>query len=220
MGKKKERGNGEGDVYPRKNREGKVIGYRGTYWVQTAQGPKRRYVSGKSKTEARATLRKAKADTEGGLVFDAGALTVEAYLGRWLADSVKDTVRRSTFAQYESVVNRHIIPALGRMKLTGLTPAHVRHLYREKLDSGLSPRTVQYIHVTLHKALKQAVMDGIIPRNVTDAVKAPQAHKKEVKPLSPAEISVLLSAARGSRLEALYVLAVHTGFEAQRTPGA
>jgi len=33
----------------------------------------------------------------------------------------------------------------------------VRGLYREKLEAGLSPRTVQYVHVTLHKALKQAV---------------------------------------------------------------
>jgi integrase len=109
------------------------------------------------------------------------------------------------------VVNRHIIPALGRLKLKCLTPAHARSLYREKLDSGLSPRTVQYIHVTLHKALKQAVMDGLIPRNVADAVKAPQAHKTEVNPLTPAEVAALLSAASGNRLEALYVTAVHTG---------
>jgi integrase len=70
---------------------------------------------------------------------------------------------------------------------------------------------VQYIHVTLHKALEQAVMDGLIPRNVADAVKAPQAHKKEVKPMTPAEVAALLSAASGDRLEALYVTAVHTG---------
>lgn len=210
MGKKKERGNGEGDVYPRRNREGKVIGYRGAYWVQTAEGPKRRFVSGKNKTEARAALRKARADRDDGFVFDAGTLTLEDYLGRWLADSVKNTVRRSTFAQYESVVNRHIIPALGRLKLNSLTPAHMRRLYREKLEE-LSPRSVNYIHVTLHKALKQAVIDGFIPRNVTDAVKAPQVHKKEVRPLNPSEVAVLLSAARGNRLEAVYVVAVHTG---------
>jgi integrase len=150
-------------------------------------------------------------DADRGFVFDGGTLTLEDYLTRWLTDSVKDTVRRSTFVQYESVVNRHIIPALGRLKLKSLTPAHARSLYREKLDSGLSPRTVQYIHVTLHKALKQAVMDGLIPRNVADAVKAPQVHKKEVTPLTPAEVTVLLSAASGDRLEALYVAAIHTG---------
>ena len=207
MAKKKQKGNGTGTVYPRKNKDGKVIGYRGSYF--TADG-KRRYVSAKRKGEAEKALRQAMADSDRGLVFDAGTLTLGNYLDKWL-HNIKDTVRRSTFAQYESVVRRHLAPALGRLKLKSLTPAHVRALYREKLDSGLAPRTVQYIHVTLHKALKQAVMDGLIPRNVTEAVKAPQAHKKEVRPLDPTQVKALLSAARGGRLEALYVLAIHTG---------
>jgi integrase len=53
----------------------------------------------------------------------------------------------------------------------------VRGLYIEKLKAGLAPRMVQLIHVTLHKALKQAIMDGLIPRNVTEAVKPPQPEK-------------------------------------------
>ena len=210
MAKKKSRGNGDGDVYARKNKDGKIIGYRGTYWVQTADGPKRRYVSGKTKAETRAALNKARADRDGGFVYDAGKLTLGEYLSRWLTDSVKSTVRRSTFVRYESIVRRHISPTLGRLKLNNLTPAHVRGLYRDKSES-LSPRSVNYIHVTLHKALKQAVMDGLIPRNVADAVKAPQALKKEVKPLTPTQVRSLLSAASGDRLEALYVVAVHTG---------
>ncbi len=208
MARKKERGNGDGDVWPRKNKEGKIIGYRGAYF-----GPdgKRRYVSGKTKEDARKKKRQAMTDADRGFVFDAGTVTVEEYLDRWLTDSVRGTVRRSTFAQYESVVSRHIAPTLGRLKLKALTPAHLRSLYRKKLDVGLAPRTVQYIHVTLHKALKQAMMDGLIPRNVTEAVKAPQAHKKEVKPLTSNEVKALLSAAVGDRLEALYVVAIHTG---------
>ena len=208
MAKKKERGNGTGTVYPRKNKQGKVIGYRGSYF---APDGKRRYVSAKKKGDAERALRQAMTDADRGLVFEAGTVTIEEYLNCWLKDSVKDTVRRSTFVQYRSVVNCHLVPALGRLKLKALTPAHVRGLYREKLDSGLAPRTVQYVHTTLHKALKQAVMDGLIPRNVTEAVKAPQAHKKEVKPLSPTEIRALLSAASGDRLEALYLAAIHTG---------
>ncbi len=182
MAKKKERGNGSGTVYPRKNREGKVIGYRGSYF---APDGKRRYVSAKRKGDAERALRQAMTDADRGLVFETGTLNFEDYLTRWREDSVKDTVRRSTFAQYQSVVNHHIIPALGRLRLMALTPAHARSLYRENLKSGLSPRTVQYIHVTLHKALKQAVMDGPLPRNVADAVKAPQVHKKEVRPMTP-----------------------------------
>jgi len=128
-----------------------------------------------------------------------------------LQDAVADTVRPVTFAKYEQIVRNHAKPALGRLRLQTLTPAHVCGLYREKLDSGLSPSTVQYIHVTLNKALKQAVADGLIPRNVCEAVKPPRPQKREIAPLSPDQARRFLEACQGERLEALFVLAVHTG---------
>src|ERR671920_952935 len=148
---------------------------------------------------------------DGGLVFDAENLQLGEYLERWLVDSVRDTVRPTTFERYEQLVRLHIRPVLGKVKLKNLTPAHVRGLYREQLDAGLSPRSVQYVHVTLHKALKQAGRDGLIPRNATEAVKPPQVRRKEIRPLTPEQVKVLLDAASGDRLEALYTLAVHTG---------
>jgi len=110
-------------------------------------------VSGRTKEGARKALREVRSNSDVGLVFDAGALTVEAYLDRWLVDSVRDTVRQRTCERYESIVRVHIKPSIGRVKLKALTPAHARALYRQKLDAGLSPRTVNYKHVTLHKAL-------------------------------------------------------------------
>jgi integrase len=95
--------------------------------------------------------------------------------------------------------------------LKNLTSTHVRGLYRQKLDAGLAPRTVQYVHVTLHKALKQAIADGIISRNVTEAVKPPQVRREEMQPLTAEQVRILFDAANGDRLEALYVLAVTTG---------
>jgi integrase len=87
----------------------------------------------------------------------------------------------------------------------------VRGLYREKLDAGLSRRTVQYIHTTLHKALKDAVSDGLIPRNVAEGIKPPRPKIKEITPLNPYQARAFLAAAHGDRFEALYVLAVHCG---------
>lgn len=209
MSRKRARGNGDADVWPRKNEEGKVIGYRGSYWVHIASGRKRRYVSGKTKGETRAALNKAKADTVGGLVFDVQGLQLRHYLDRWLED-VRDTVRPRTFERYEQIVRKHIAPKLGDNKLKDLTPHHIRGLYKEKLQS-LSPRTVQYIHVTIHKALKQAVNDGLIPRNAAGAVKPPQVCRKEILPLSPEQVKVLFETARGHRLECLYTVAVTCG---------
>ncbi len=210
MARTKSRANGDGDVFPRKNRAGQITSYRGAY-----VGPdgKRRYVSGKNKEEARKALREARAGADAGLVFDAGAVTLADYLDRWLADSVKDTVRQRTYERYESIVLVHIKPSVGRVKLKALTPAHARTLYRQKLDTGLSPRTVNYVHVTLHKALSQAMSDVLIPRNVTDAVKSPRPAKPEIKPLSPDQARTLIETAyaTGNRYAALYVLALHTG---------
>jgi site-specific recombinase XerC len=84
-------------------------------------------------------------------------------------------------------VRNHIKPSIGRMNRNGLSHTRVRSLYRKKLHSGLAPRSVNYILVTLHKALEQAVLDGLVPRNVSEGVKAPQVRKEEVKPLSPTQ---------------------------------
>ena len=206
MAKKKQKGNGTGTVYPRKNKNGKIISYRGSYFVNG----KRHYVSAQKKTDAERALRQAMSDVDCGLVYEAGTLTLGNYLDKWLRD-MKGTVRQRTWERYEQIVRVHIKPALGGNKLKSLTPSHVRGLYREKLDLGLSHRTVQYIHTTLRKALKDAVYDALIPRNVADGIKAPSPKKKEIYPLSTEQTRSLLESVSGDRLEALYMLAVHRG---------
>jgi integrase len=207
VARKKERGNGAGTVYPRKNKQGKVVGYLGAH-----HGPdgKRRYVSAKKKGECERKLRQAMTDADRGLIFDRPDLKLGEYLDRWLSDSVKDTVRQRTWERYESIVRVHIKPAFGRVKLKALTSKHVRALYREKLDAGLAPRTVNYIHTTLHKALKDAVSDGLVPRNAA-AVKAPRPERPEIHPLSPKQARALIAASRGDRFHSLYVVALHCG---------
>jgi len=202
----KKRGNNEGSITHRSDGR-----WMGRYTVHTAAGPKRRAVYGKTRADVSAKLTRAMADRDGGLTFEAGKLTVGEYVDRWLADSVRDTVRQRTYERYEQIARVHIKPTLGRIKLKALTSTHVRGLYREKLDSGLSPRTVQYVHVTLQKALSQAVADGLLPRNAAASVKAPRPVKKEIRPLSPEQARAFLRAAREDRFAALYVLAVHCG---------
>jgi integrase len=204
------RGNGEGSIYPYKNKAGKVIGYRGSYWIHTAEGPKRRYISGKKRENVRDKLAKALSQRADGLVFDAGTMTIGEYLDRWLAD-VRDTVRKSTHEGYEYAIEPHIKPALGRIKLKDLNPAQIRWFYRDRLDSGLSPATVHKQHVVLHKALKAAVADGLIPRNAAAGLKLPRITREEIAPLTEEESRRLLETVRGARLEALYVLALSTG---------
>jgi integrase len=161
---------------------------------------------------ARRNKRKAEADAEQGLVFEAENLKVGEYLDKWLADSVRDTVRQRTYERYESIVRVHIKPPIGWVKLMALTPAHVRALYRKTLDDGLAPRTVNYIHVTLHKALSQAVSDGLVQRNVA-SVKAPpagEARDQAALPGAGPQAHSYGARDRGS-LRGPYVLALHCG---------
>jgi integrase len=93
MAKKRQQGNGSGTVYPRKNKDGKVTSYLGSYF--SADG-KRRYVSAKTKTACREKLRRAMSDADEGFVFDAGRQTVGGYMVRWLEDFAKADLAHTT----------------------------------------------------------------------------------------------------------------------------
>jgi integrase len=203
----KKRGNGEGSITRRKSG-----GWCAQYVMYTSEGRKRKTLYGKTRQEVAAKLTKALSARESGLTFDAGKITVGEYLERWLTDCVRGTVRPSTFERHEQIVRVHVKPALGRIGLKNLTSAHVRGLITEKLETGLAPATVRKLHSTLHKALSQAVSDGLVLRNAA-AVKAPRPNPEEMHPLSEYEARTLLDAARWheDRFEVLYVLAITTG---------
>lgn len=200
------RGNGEGSIM--RYKDGR---WCGRYTVHTADGPKRKAVYGKTKAEVRIKLTKAMAASDSGLVFDAKNQTLGEYLGRWLEDSVKGNVGQRTFANYCSQTKGHIIPALGCVKLNALTAAHVQSFYRSKMDSGLSPASVRYIHAVFHRALKQAVRWHLVPYNATEAVDLPKKVHTEANVLSPEEAKRLLKTSREDRFHALYVLAITCG---------
>src|SRR5215213_8794729 len=185
--------------------------FQGMYTVHTPDGPKRKYVYGRKYKDVEKKLAEAMGDASRGIVVDDKNLTVSEYLDRFLEDVQRGSVRESTYSRDKYLVSNHVKPAFGRVKLKNLSAMHLQRLYREKQDAGLSASTVQKVHHILHKALAQAVRWDLIARNPTDNVKAPTPTPKEMHPLSASEARELLEAASGDRLEALYVLAVHTG---------
>jgi integrase len=200
----KKRANGEGSVFRRT--DGRVVGV-----YEDANG-KTRYITSKTmtKSEMKAAVRKKLQERDEGIAYDSENLTVEGYMDRWL-ESIKERVRPGTFKPYEAIVRLHVKPTLGKTKLDKLNAMQLEKLYREKLDAGLSARRVRYIHVTIRKALKDAVRLQLLSRNVADAAIPPRAAKTEVTPLTQDQMRSLLDAARGDKLHALYVLAITTG---------
>src|SRR5215218_2032631 len=185
--------------------------FQGMYTTQTPDGPKRKYIYGRKYKDVEKKLAEAMGDAARGIVVDDKNLTVSEYLDRFLEDVQRSSVRDSTYSRDKYLVTNHVKPALGRVKLKNLTAMHLQRLYREKRDAELSASTVQKIHHILHKALAQAARWDLIARNPGDNVKAPTPTPKEMHPLSASEARKLIEAAGGDRLEALYVLAVHTG---------
>lgn len=136
--------------------------------------------------------------------------TVAQFMQSWLL-ATRPSLRANTWVRYEQYVRLHIIPTLGKMTLTALTPQHLQRLYADRLEAGLSPTTVHHLHAALHKALDQAVRWNLVARNVADLVDPPRDRHFEIATLSPEQARTLLDTAAGNRLEALYVLALTTG---------
>src|SRR5215208_8011183 len=200
------RGNGEGSIYRRK--DGRWVGQ---YLVYTPEGPKYRYLYGKTRQVVAEKLTKAMAQRDSGLAFETGKLTVAEYMNKWLTESARYRLRPKTYKDYSGLTRLHIVPALGHIRLKKLTPLHVQSFYGSKLESGSSKRTVEYIHTVLHAALKQAVRWELVARNVTDSVDPPRPEKEERPTFDLERARLFLEAARGDRFEALYLLAIQTG---------
>jgi integrase len=190
--------------------------YMARYTVHTPDGPKQT-IYDRAYKEVERKLNEARANADKGLVFDS-EVSVEEWLDSWLSDCIKPLVEagkmaHSTYVRYRGIANNHLKPTLGHRKLKDLTRPEIRRLYAEK-GKLLSPRSVDYLHVTLQMALSQAVRDDIIYRNVAEGERprsSRQRRSDDTKALSSQQVRALLAAVQGTRFEALYVVAVHTG---------
>lgn len=172
---------------------------------------KRKTFYGETRREVQEQLTKALADIQKGLPLANERITVEQYLERWLAESAPMALRLSTAQSYAYLIRSYILPDLGRIMLARLAPQDVQQLLTRKLASGLSPRTVQYIHAVLRRTLNQAIKWGLVTRNVATMIDAPRVDRPEAEPLTPEEARAFLASVHGDRLEVLYTVAFAMG---------
>lgn len=147
-----------------------------------------------------------------GLLPNDDQTTVSQFLAVYMETVGTQTLRPRTQEIKESLVRVHINPALGGIKLKDLRPDHLQSFYSQRLEAGLSKRTVQLLHVTLRTALKQAVRWGLITRNVTDFVQAPRPVKKAPTFLTKEQLTKFLESVRGHRWYLIYLLLIYGGF--------
>lgn len=125
---------------------------------------------------------------------------------------VKPNLRPKTVEANLSLTRTHIIPALGKIKLSQLRPDHLQNLYSQILEKGLSKRTAQFVHTIIHKSLRQGVKWGFVVNNVADLVIAPKPSRRPPSVYDTNQVIQFLDSVKEDRFFCLFVLAVYGGF--------
>lgn len=162
------------------------------------------------KGDAQRRLTELLASLDRGIYTPPGKLTVAEHLGNWLDGYVKTNCSQRTLDGYQAIVKHHLIPALGHILLKQLTPQTIQAYYG-KACQKLSTRTVHHQHRVLSNALKYAVRQGYLGRNVCELVAAPKPQKKAMRTLTPEELETLLETATENQFYPVIYTAVSTG---------
>jgi hypothetical protein len=93
------------------------------------------------------------------------------YLTDWLQRQ-SGRLKPKTFASYQSCIDRYLIPMIGRIRLTELSPRAVQAVWDSLAESGRI-RTARLSRAVLRKALADAVRLGELAFNVVDRTTAP-----------------------------------------------
>jgi integrase len=120
-------------------------------------------------------------------------------------------MKSRTHERFGELIDLHVLPELGKVRLEKLSPAHIQNLITHKLAEGLSASTVVAIRNVLRNALNRASRWGLVARNVATLVDVPRIERPAVRVLSVAEARQLLDAIQGERFEALYSVALALG---------
>lgn len=200
------RGNNEGNIRLR-------VDGRWEARVSMPDG-RRKSLFGKTRAEVQRKLTVTVKDVQEGTPVPIGRITLAQFMSHWLTETVRPRLRPTTYRSYEQMTRNHIVPALGKVLLTDLTPVRIQAFLNAKLAEGrLSARSVQYLHALLRQALGHAYRLNYIARNplTEKRVPAPRAPRHEVPALSPDDARAVLAAFRGDRLETLVTVALALG---------
>lgn len=171
-----------------------------------------------NKDDAQAKLHEILRSVETNIYVPPSKLTLGEFLNQWMNEYALPTLRGRTPENYRAAIERHILPALGRIQLAKLQPQHLQRYYALALTSGrrdkkggLSPTTVRYHHAVLHRALEHAYRWQLIGRNIADLVDPPRPAHFEPYILELEDIVKFLDTVSNHRLFPVYVMAVTTG---------
>lgn len=154
-------------------------------------------------------MNRLQAEVVDGTYVERSRLTLGEYLEEWLAAC--RNIRPNTARDYGVSIRKHINPRLGKVRLQAVDRLQIRGLYRKLAEGGLSEKTVHNVHICLHKALQDALSDGLLRRNPAERAHGTPKDRPEMKTWSPDELAAFLAFTSQDRELVLYHLAAATG---------
>lgn len=202
------RGKGEGSIY----QDSRGL-WTGTIELPPRNGKRRRKtVRRKSKADLLRELRELRKQYEKTGDLETVSYTVEQWMQEWFRTIASAKNRPSTLATYRVLIDREILPVLGKIKLEKLTPADVRRMNHGIVEGGRSSTTAAQVHRILSVALKYAEREGKVARNVATLVDPPRRAVTKLTVLSLDEgLSVLDQASKDPQYGSLWAAVLLTG---------
>ena len=224
------RGNGDGTIAKRTvTRNGKQYTFwegRLTIGTDPGSGKQvRKSFTGKTQKEVREKMQAAAVSVNEGQFFEPSKMTVKEWFETWIKEYSGDK-KYFTIDQYNSFGKNHILPELGAVKLSALSPVHIQKFYNklsseisEKTGKPLSAKSIRNIHGILSKCLNVAVNQGLIKSNPCERVTVPKVVKAQIEPLTEDEQKAFLKAIQSHRYNVLFTTMLFTGMRISEAIG-
>jgi integrase len=164
-----------------------------------------------TKTEAQREGARAVEQRQRGTLLQPTDMTVGALLDLWLEQEMPKTVRPENQQPYRIVVNKHLKPALGAIRVQRLSVQAIESLYSRLAKAGYSSSLIRKCHLRLSSALKLARRWGWIAENPCDVATVPKLTYREPEVWTPGETARFLTAAGKDSMHPYWALAVETG---------
>lgn len=199
--------------YPRRRSYGSGSVYRtasgrwrgATVIVDPATGRRsRRTVSGPTAADTRHKL-----DALRAVGIPLTTMRTADWLAAWLP-TTRLRVAPSTFRGYETVT-RAIGVYLGEVPLGSLTPSDVERMTAAMVGSGLTARTAGMARKVLRLAIRLAIRDGLVTRNVAAEARPPRVEPFQARTLTADEARRLIAATVDDELGPLWAVLIATG---------
>lgn len=157
---------------------------------------KRKFVAVKgTKVLAQQKLREILIDQHKGIPISVASITVAQWLSRWMAEYVIPNARQKTIERYRGIIHKHIVPVVGHVVLSKLTPSDIQTMEAGLTNKGMAPKGVELVHTVISGAYKYALRMEFVWRNPAKAVTPPKVTRREVEPPDIASVKRLLALA-------------------------